>query len=62
MRYLLFAFLFLSTFALFAQGVDPVPPGSAEVPIDGGIFGLLAAGAIYGFKKLSERKDGNPTP
>lgn len=32
------------------------PPSSAEVPIDGGVLGLLVVGAIYGAKKIYDRK------
>lgn len=39
---------------------QPANPGSADpdpnVPIDGGISALLAAGAIYGIKKIKENK------
>jgi hypothetical protein len=53
----LFIFLCLFMGNLFAQGSDPVPPGAeAEIPIDGGILGLLAAGAIYGAKKIYEQR------
>jgi len=36
---------------------DPgVPGGDPDVPLDGGIGILLAAGALYGFKKLKKAK------
>ena len=53
--------LYLSLFTLacmflpaisFAQG----PPDPNDVPIDGGISLLLAAGAVYGIKKYREGK------
>ncbi len=45
------------TFAAFSQGgppppPPPPPPPGSGVPIDGGVFLLLAAGLIYGSKKL----------
>ncbi len=46
--------LLVSVFALtplFAQGGPP------ETPIDGGLGVLLAAGAIYGVKKLKDLKN-----
>jgi hypothetical protein len=50
-------FLFIFSISiLFAQGSDPVPPGGAEIPLDGGVFGLLAAGAIYGTKKIYDSR------
>jgi hypothetical protein len=53
----LFVFSCLLMNNLFAQGSDPVPPGAeAEIPIDGGILGLLAAGAVYGAKKIYDRR------
>lgn len=49
----LFTFLFLLSFApVFAQGAPPA------TPIDGGLSVLLAAGGLYGLKKLRDyRKD-----
>ncbi len=32
------------------------PPSSAEVPIDGGVLGLLVVGAVYGAKKIYDHK------
>lgn len=32
------------------------PPSSAEVPIDGGVLGLLVVGAVYGTKKIYDHK------
>ncbi|MEL6559676.1 MAG: hypothetical protein AAFQ94_15905 [Bacteroidota bacterium] len=37
---------------VFAQG----PPGPPATPIDGGLSLLLAAGGIYGVKKLNDRR------
>lgn len=63
-----FHFLFLTTLAFFISiqasiaqddcGGVGQPPCQEEVPLDGGISLLLAAGAAYGVKKISEfRKD-----
>lgn len=39
----------------FAQGL---PPADGDgVPVDGGITALLVGGAIYGAKKLKEKKN-----
>ena len=53
---ILAAFLFISQ-TVFAQ---PCPPGCPEIlPIDGGIGFLIAAGAVYGVKKIRDsRKKG----
>ncbi len=48
---LMTAILFLPTL-LFAQG----PPDPNDVPIDGGLSLLLAAGAAYGVKKYRDNK------
>ncbi len=42
--------LLLSTLTLFAQGPPPA------TPIDGGLSLLLAAGGIYGIKKLRDSR------
>lgn len=44
----------LVTTVTYAQGV-PDPSGDG-VPVDGGLTALLVGGAIYGAKKLKERK------
>ncbi len=56
----------LMVFQLFAvyNGVraseDPgLPGGDPDVPIDGGTAVLLAAGAVYGFRKLRNMSSGN---
>ena len=49
---LLFAFILVSDIAL-AQGPPPPPP--PVVPIDGGIFGLLALGLGYAVKKIYDK-------
>lgn len=44
-----------STAITFAQGL---PPADGDgVPVDGGITALLVGGAIYGAKKLKEKKN-----
>ena len=45
----------LSASAVFAQG--PLPPPDLEIPIDGGLGLLIAAGIIYGAKKLQDNRD-----
>ncbi len=47
--------LVLVSTATYAQGV-PDPTGDG-VPVDGGLTALLVGGAIYGAKKLKERKN-----
>lgn len=38
----------------------PAPPADGDgVPVDGGITALLVGGALYGAKKLKERKNSN---
>lgn len=40
-----------------AQGGNPGLPGNdPDVPLDGGISLLLAAGAVYGIKKIRQLK------
>lgn len=53
---LLILLIFLSSIAM-AQGDDPGLPGNdPDVPLDGGISLLLAAGAVYGVKKIRQLK------
>lgn len=53
-------FIVFSVISAFAQCgpmmADPCPPGSTEIPIDGGVLGLLVAGGIYGAKKIYDHK------
>ena len=52
-----FIVFFLSVeIASFAQGSDPVPPGTNEIPLDGGVLGLLVAGAVYGAKRIYDNR------
>jgi len=54
MKRILFVGMFLLlTVTLYAQPVDPPDP---DVPIDGGIGFLLAAGALYGAKRIYDVK------
>jgi hypothetical protein len=54
---LFFIFSVMSSFAQCGPMMsDPCPPGSEGVPIDGGAFGLLLIGAIYGAKKIYEHR------
>jgi len=46
----LIAFFIIAAIPLFAQKCDP------NIPIDGGISMLLAAGAGYGIKKLKDSR------
>ena len=62
LKKIILSFVFL-TFAMasaFAQCgpmmADPCPPSSAEVPIDGGVLGLLVAGAVYGAKRIYDQR------
>ena len=48
--------LVLVSTATYAQGVPDPSSDPAGVPVDGGITALLVGGAIYGAKKLKERK------
>ena len=51
---LLFLMLCLTSLT-FAQNFDPPLPPDEQIPIDGGISLLLAAGAIWGVKKLKDK-------
>lgn len=53
----LFIFLIFLSIIANAQSNDPGLPGDdPDVPIDGGIGFLIAAGIVYGAKKLQETK------
>ncbi len=61
---LLSLFIMCFAVALFAQddgpdgppdSDDPTPWGDPELPVDGGIGLLLAAGVGYGIKRLSKK-------
>jgi len=62
--FVVFVLIATATLSIYAQpgetgggpgGGDP-PVGGAGVPLDGGALGLLIAGAVYGVKKLKEKK------
>lgn len=50
-------FLAITAFPLIAIAQDP--GGGPDVPIDGGLSVLLAAGAAYGVKKYRDHKKKN---
>lgn len=63
-----FLIIFIVTGVAYAiAGPPPPPPGGAQpgcwpppcVPIDGGISILIAAGALYGGKKLYQKHKNN---
>jgi hypothetical protein len=52
---LLFPLVLLVPISGFAQDDEEPPPGEGgDIPLDGGISLLLAAGAAYGAKKVYE--------
>jgi len=53
-RILLVGFGMLLSLSVFAQPGDP--GGNPDVPIDGGISILIAAGALYGSKKIYDAR------
>ena len=53
-RILLVGLGFLLSFSVFAQ--PPNPGDDPDVPIDGGISILIAAGALYGSKKIYDAR------
>lgn len=48
------AFLFISSSVLYAQ--DDIPDYDPNIPVDGGIGLLVAAGAFFGIRKLKGKK------
>ncbi len=48
---LIFFFILSPAFVLTSLGQPPPPPPEA-IPIDGGLFLLIAAGTVYGCRKL----------
>jgi hypothetical protein len=48
------ALIFFVSFACYSQ--DAPPSDEDAVPVDGGVGFLMAAGAIWGIKKLKEKK------
>jgi len=53
-RILLVGLGFLPSFSVFAQPGNP--GGDPDVPIDGGIGVLIAAGVLYGSKKIYDAR------
>jgi len=54
---LLIILILTVTLSASGQGNDPgFPGGDPDVPIDGGLGILMAAGIIYGVKKIRETK------
>ena len=56
---LLLAALLTSPVVTFAWGWNPPPPDCNDVPLDGGLSLLVAAGAGYGIKKVAEKRKKN---
>lgn len=59
--YILFlVFILVTTVAcinvVLAQGPPPPPPPPSQIPIDGGVSLLVAAGVAYGAKKVYDNK------
>ncbi len=57
MKKILFLLMIGSSFTeIMAQSDPGLPGGDPDVPIDSGLFLLLIAGAIYGVRKINNRK------
>jgi hypothetical protein len=54
MKKILLAILLISSINSFSQADDPAD-GDAQVPVDGGLTLLLAAGAAYGVGRMRRR-------
>ena len=54
LKFLISGFMMLTTASVYAQ-IGPPPP-SGGVPVDGGVGFLVAAGAMYGAKKLRDSR------
>ncbi len=54
---LLLIILSIAPFFIEPVSAQPPPPDPVDIPIDGGLFILLAAGMAYGAKKLHENKE-----
>jgi hypothetical protein len=50
MKFIITLSLLLLACCAYAQ---PLPPTPDPVPLDGGIIGLLVAGAVYGVNKIN---------
>jgi hypothetical protein len=53
---LVLAICLIAPSVLLAQGPPPPPPPPADVPIDGGVGLLIAAGVGYGVKKVRDHR------
>lgn len=51
-----FLFLFLTLSCLWAYAQPENDPTDNAIPVDGGVAVLFAAGAVWGVKKLKEKK------
>ena len=54
LKFLISGFMMLTAASVYAQIEPPPPPGG--VPVDGGVSFLVAAGALYGAKKLRDAR------
>lgn len=52
----LIVLLVILTSTAMARAEDPGLPENPDAPLDGGISLLLAAGAVYGIKKIRQLK------
>ncbi len=53
----LLAILMVAPFFIESVIAQPPPPEPADIPIDGGLGILLAAGMAYGAKRLTKKKN-----
>ena len=61
MKKILLAFVFVFTLMVLPvlvkdAAAQPPPPPPQDIPIDGGLFLLIAAGATYGARKLYKQQ------
>ena len=54
--------LIIATLPQIAQAQPGGDPGDPDVPIDGGLTLLIAAGVGYGVKKVRDERRKPPTP
>jgi len=55
MKQLIISLILLLSFAAICNA-QPLPPTENPVPLDGGVLGLLVAGADYGVKKVRDKR------
>ncbi|WP_449440212.1 PID-CTERM protein-sorting domain-containing protein [Pedobacter steynii] len=54
---LIILLIVLNNIAIARAEIDPgLPGGDPDLPLDGGVSLLLAAGAVYGIKKIRQLK------